>query len=258
MTARRLVREELRAAGPRRTWWTPPSCWSASSSRTRWCTPGPRSRCTPASTAPGCGSRSATAARSCRRCATTRDLAGTGRGLRLVAARWSTAGASDATSAGKTVWFELADGARTARRRTLTTSQDGGAAGAAAAATPTGAVQVELLNVPLLLHVAWHQHAEALLREYLLVSLGDDDDLDVGGLQAHAAVQRGDRAALRAPARPRRRRRRRRADGRPPVEPGVSSAREVLRGAAGVAAALPGARRDPGRRDRAGRRRARS
>ena len=32
---------------------------------------------------------------------------------------------------------------------------------------------VELLNVPLLLHVAWHQHAEALLREYLLVSIGD-------------------------------------------------------------------------------------
>ncbi len=39
--------------------------------------------------------------------------------------------------------------------------------------------------MPLLLHLAWHQHAEALLREYLLVSLGDEVDLD--GLQAHAA-----------------------------------------------------------------------
>ena len=51
-------------------------------------------------------------------------------------------------------------------------------------------MQVELLNVPLLLHVAWHQHAETLLRELLLVRLGADPDDDAGldDLVAHATA----------------------------------------------------------------------
>jgi len=106
-------------------------------------------------------------------------LAGTGRGLMLVQRmvdRWGV----DSHRAGKTVWFELDTG-------------DGGAAYGDALvdlqvlsrSDDRGTVRVELHNVPLLLHLAWHQHAESLLREYLLCSLGDGLDLD--GLQAHAA-----------------------------------------------------------------------
>ena len=106
-------------------------------------------------------------------------LAGTGRGLLLVQRtvdRWGV----DSHRTGKTVWFELA-------------SADGEASYVDAPrdlqvlsrSDARGTVHVELRNVPLLLHLAWHQHAEALLREYLLFSLGDEVDLD--GLQAHAA-----------------------------------------------------------------------
>jgi PAS domain S-box-containing protein len=106
-------------------------------------------------------------------------LAGTGRGLLLLARtvdRWGV----DTHRSGKTVWFELAtaDGAQSfldaPRDLQVLTRHD-----------ERGTVRVELRNVPLLLHLAWHQHAEALLREHLLVSLGDD--LDLEGLQAHAA-----------------------------------------------------------------------
>lgn len=113
-------------------------------------------------------------------------LAGTGRGLRLVQRtvdRWGV----DTHRTGKTVWFELA---------CADAEAEGDAGWASYVDSPRdlqvlsrsdarGTVQVQLRNVPLLLHVAWQQHAEALLREYLLVSLGDEPDLD--GLQAHAA-----------------------------------------------------------------------
>jgi PAS domain S-box-containing protein len=45
-------------------------------------------------------------------------------------------------------------------------------------------VAVELRNVPLLLHAAWQEHAEALLREYLLASLDDEGGPDP--IQMHA------------------------------------------------------------------------
>jgi PAS domain S-box-containing protein len=46
-------------------------------------------------------------------------------------------------------------------------------------------VSVELLDMPLLLHTAWREHAEALLREYLLHTLdGEFDDEDP--IQVHA------------------------------------------------------------------------
>ena len=47
-------------------------------------------------------------------------------------------------------------------------------------------VEVVLLDTPLLLHAAWQEHAEGLLREYLLVSLDDDDPMEA--LTAHAAA----------------------------------------------------------------------
>ena len=86
-------------------------------------------------------------------------------------------------------------------------------------------VDVVLLNIPLLLHAAWQEHAEGLLREYLLVSLDADDPTDA--LETHAAASDAisllhqhlpqphlgdDAEELMAHA----------------VEPGVSSRREVL------------------------------
>jgi PAS domain S-box-containing protein len=115
------------------------------------------------------------------------DLAGTGRGLRLVSStahRWGV----DSHERGKTVWFELAAGTDAAGGGA--TTYDAPRAGEVQVLSrhdDRGTVHVELHNVPLLLHVAWHQHAESLLREYLLHCLGDDEDLDMDGLQAHAA-----------------------------------------------------------------------
>jgi PAS domain S-box-containing protein len=92
-----------------------------------------------------------------RRFATT---AGTGRGLRLLdrtVDRWDVA----AHEAGKTVWFEIGEPANTL------------------APSPghwreRETAEVVLLQVPLLMHAAWQEHAASLLRELLLLSLGDD------------------------------------------------------------------------------------
>ena len=102
--------------------------------------------------------------------------AGTGRGLQLMdelADRWGT----EARSTGKTVWFELGphtgpvpDGAEVDEAR-----PDG-------FGEPVETVQVTLRHVPLLMHVAWQEHAASLLREHLLHVLDDDD----GILDRHA------------------------------------------------------------------------
>ncbi|MCW2792834.1 MAG: hypothetical protein JWO76_1932 [Nocardioides sp.] len=108
-------------------------------------------------------------------------LAGTGRGLRLLQGmvdRWGAQPRDD----GKTVWFELSAGDREGERTLIDVPDDA----SSLLVTADGTVHVELLNVPLLLHAAWHQLAEALMREYLLISLGDELDLDE--LQAHAAA----------------------------------------------------------------------
>ena len=113
------------------------------------------------------------------------SMAGTGRGLRLVdglVEAWGT----EPRAVGKTVWFELVDGERDGSGP-FVDLQDGVGVRTLAA---DGTVHVELLNVPLLLHVAWHQHAETLLREFLLVKLGAETD-DDGGLEelvAHATA----------------------------------------------------------------------
>jgi len=104
-----------------------------------------------------------------RRYATT---AGTGRGLMMLeelADAWGV----QRRPGGKVVWFELGRGAET------------GLAGVVGPAAVAGAgFEVELLRMPLLLHEAWREHAEALLREYLLVTLEDEGDDDP--IQVHA------------------------------------------------------------------------
>jgi PAS domain S-box-containing protein len=100
------------------------------------------------------------------------ETAGTGRGLQLMdelADRWGT----DARSPGKTVWFEL--GTIDAGGVMATGAGDGLPPEPIAA--PTGTCQVTLRHVPLLMHVAWQEHAATLLREYLLHMLAEDDEI---------------------------------------------------------------------------------
>ncbi len=102
-------------------------------------------------------------------------VSGTGRGLKLLdrtVARWG----AERRGAGKVVWFELGD---------LTASTaEGGIDDRGHLADP-GAVTVELLDVPLLLISAWLEHAETLLREYLLIHLDEDAER---ALSRHAAA----------------------------------------------------------------------
>lgn len=101
--------------------------------------------------------------------------AGTGRGLRLMdelADRWGT----DASSTGKTVWFEI--GPHT--QPVISDGTDGQMA--ESLAEPVKTAHVTLRHVPLLMHVAWQEHAATLLREYLLHVL--DEDVDI--LDKHA------------------------------------------------------------------------
>lgn len=134
-------------------------------------------------------------------------LAGTGRGLRLLEGmvdRWGSRAGDD----GKTVWFELSRGDREVEWGALldpdlalagldldlecaqapAAGPDGPTPGRQVLERhdPEGTIRVELRNVPLLLHMAWHQHAEALLREHLLIGLGEDTAVE--DLQAHAAA----------------------------------------------------------------------
>lgn len=110
------------------------------------------------------------------------DTAGTGRGLQLVdelADRWGTV----TRATGKTVWFEIGDpeaevvGDSGATRSTELTAADA-----------AGTAHVTLRQVPLLMHVAWQEHAATLLREFLLHALEDDDDILDKHAQASAAM----------------------------------------------------------------------
>ena len=91
--------------------------------------------------------------------------AGTGRGLMLLEEMVDEWGVVP-DDPGKTVWFQIASRAAepTGGLRDRPPTRGG----------EEDAVTIELLGVPLLLHEAWRQHAESLLREYLLASL----DLD--------------------------------------------------------------------------------
>lgn len=89
--------------------------------------------------------------------------AGTGRGLMLLEEMVDTWGVV-AQERGKTVWFQLDSHGE--QPGDVVPAQAGGTA-----PEPPGAEAVQLFAFPLLLHHAWHQHAESLLREYLLASL---------------------------------------------------------------------------------------
>ena len=115
--------------------------------------------------------------------------AGTGRGLMLLeqmVREWGV----ELRERGKTVWFHLVAGDRLDAGDHPDENQmshDPAAAPAGRGRTPAAdLVQVELRRVPLLLHAAWRQHAEALLREYLLASLYGDEDDDP--IEVHAAA----------------------------------------------------------------------
>lgn len=105
--------------------------------------------------------------------------AGTGRGMVMLEQMVDDWGVVR-HDAGKTVWFRLTDPAANTERQELQQLPDD----APARRTTGETVSVDLLDVPLLLHGAWQEHAEALLREYLLASL--DDESDINPIQMHA------------------------------------------------------------------------
>lgn len=91
------------------------------------------------------------------------DTAGTGRGLRIVeehADRWDTYRTRD----GKVVWFELGD----LSSPLLVNS-------APLLMAVPDRIEVTLLDMPLLMHWAWQEHAATLLREHLLYALERDE-----------------------------------------------------------------------------------
>ncbi len=104
------------------------------------------------------------------------SIAATGRGLHMVAQmvdRWG----AYLDGRGKVVWFEIVDNSRDS--------------GAVVGQVPDsqlpdseGSIEVELLNMPLLMHAAWQEHAAALLREMMLIRL----DEDLSALEHHAAA----------------------------------------------------------------------
>jgi PAS domain S-box-containing protein len=135
-------------------------------------------------------------------------LAGTGRGLTLVhqlTDEWGVTPLRD----GKAIWVRintvhepsppdldayLLDGPAHVGAGVVSLATDdqqaathdaGSIAGTAAALDREPMAVVVLRNVPLLMHSAWHEHAETLLREYLLARLEDDE---ATALIEHAAA----------------------------------------------------------------------
>ncbi|MCF6378006.1 SpoIIE family protein phosphatase [Nocardioides KLBMP 9356] len=103
--------------------------------------------------------------------------AGTGRGLRLLdelADRWGSAPRPE----GKVVWFELGThaGALAATNHRAPADPD------------DGSVHVRLREVPLLVHAGWQEDATALLREYLLHVLEEDQHILERHARASAAM----------------------------------------------------------------------
>ena len=104
--------------------------------------------------------------------------AGTGRGLMLLEELVDDWGVSRHAD-GKTVWFHLPTSGPA--DEPVSRSADDGPP---VRRTSGDTVAVRLLHMPLPLHTAWQEHAEALLREYLLHTLDDDTDSDA--IQVHA------------------------------------------------------------------------
>ena len=104
--------------------------------------------------------------------------AGTGRGLMLLEEMVDDWGVSRHAD-GKTVWFHLPTSGP-ADEPVSRNADDG----PPVRRTSGDTVAVHLLHMPLPLHTAWQEHAEALLREYLLHTLDDDTESDA--IQVHA------------------------------------------------------------------------
>jgi PAS domain S-box-containing protein len=82
---------------------------------------------------------------------------------------------------GKTVWFHVSGQDPEPEPPQVRRDEDEGAGRA------RESVSVQLQNVPLLLHAAWQEHAETLLREYLLANLDADAvGLQLDPIQVHA------------------------------------------------------------------------
>ena len=102
---------------------------------------------------------------------------GTGRGLMMLDALGDDWGVTERPG-GKTVWFRLSQGEVGIDESGTVAARHIGGGDA-----ERRSVTVELQNMPLLLHSAWQEHAEALLREHLLANLGSDRD---DAIQVHA------------------------------------------------------------------------
>ena len=105
--------------------------------------------------------------------------AGTGRGLLMIESMVDDWGVTRHAQ-GKTVWFELSSDGDERDGDDLAAPRTDGPRWRRQAKDN---VPVALQNMPLLLHAAWQEHAEALLREYLLASLDSDGD---DPIQMHA------------------------------------------------------------------------
>lgn len=106
--------------------------------------------------------------------------AGTGRGLRMVQSLADSWGAEPTAAGGKTVWFRVSsnhENLEPAARRTV---------GCSTVEDQPASLTVRLLNVPLLLHWAWQEHASAVLRDHLLASMGTHDP--VTAIENHAVA----------------------------------------------------------------------
>lgn len=116
------------------------------------------------------------------------DEAGTGRGLQLVQSLSDDWGFTSHV-AGKTVWFSIS--------RPYADPPEGHPSTADSVPIPSwpinpGAVRddetvdVHLLNMPLLLHAAWREQAQAMLRDFFLAQWTEGDEIAL--IQGHAAA----------------------------------------------------------------------
>ena len=104
------------------------------------------------------------------------SIAATGRGLHMVAEMVDRWGAYP-DGRGKVVWFEIVDD-------DVDTGHVDGQVPASTLPDSDHSLEVELLNMPLLMHAAWQEHAAALLREMMLIRL----DEDLAALEEHAGA----------------------------------------------------------------------
>jgi len=114
--------------------------------------------------------------------------AGTGRGLMLLQQMVDNWGVVP-NALGKTVWFQLDSGNRMANHLAMMDESE-----TAASKPQEETVVVQLLNVPLLLHAAWQEHAQDLLRDRLLANI----DLETGNDTIRLHAEASDAIALLA------------------------------------------------------------